>query len=899
MKTTPGFPLSLIPHARNGLAFALLMPFTLPLFAQTKAPAPTSEKPVELSIFEVSADRDVGYRSAATNAGSRTGEDLKNVPMAVSVLNAEFLQDVDATDIADAARFSTGGRSQPTGDLDQYAFQFRGFRSQYQTRNLFVWQAPTDTYNVERIDIARGPNALLFGDSEPGGVANFNTKQAHFKPADQVTFRAGSWDQYRATVDLNRAVTRDWAVRAALVYDTRKNFQHWESSERRGLYLASTYRLGAATTLRLNGELGRHERNPALSLPLDSFSAWNGSSAFTFNAATGPTGTGRLSTATGTDFWVWDPLARTFRNWRGFGQSNGSAQSPARPVQDPAIMSRGAQFTGPDKELNTDFHTVGGSAEHRFGQSLTMLASFNVQNVTEFSLTPANSVLRRDPNATLPGGAPNPFFKDYYADYQWRSVRDHNLIYDGRIDAVLGWKPAKWMSQRFYATVGARRGQNNSATNNEVRINNPVSADFNSATNAVRRRVYVSPGDTAQNTGFLGPVADTASGVTTAMMPTGGKSRVWTSLNSVGLSAAGTYWDDLFRTSLGLRYDYADNDVQTGARVAATGLIDYTVPRANLYQLKRYSPTIGGVFNPFAPLTLFGNYAKTFRADTATGRNLLGESTTVRLGEGLEGGARVELLQGRLFASASIYDITQTGQNKSVAPTVNAINAIWGDPVINAKDPTSARNATTGGTNESQTLHATGYELEVWTNLTPSWTLLAGYGNNDNKVGETDVATLGYLKTYLPQWQRLAAADPAVATSINPQLTIINDYIRDAVVGAARGRSYKHNANFFTRYTFREGPLKGLLVGGGMSYRSGSVLNSSIQNGVPINLFGSSKLEWEGLLGYSYRLGSKIRARTQLNIRNLFDKEYYDEVNFAATRYAAPRSFSLTTTLSF
>lgn len=68
---------------------------------------------------------------------------------------------------------------------------------------------------------------------------------------------------------------------------------------------------------------------------------------------------------------------------------------------------------------------------------------------------------------------------------------------------------------------------------------------------------------------------------------------------------------------------------------------------------------------------------------------------------------------------------------------------------------------------------------------------------------------------------------------------------------------------------------------------------------MPINLYGASKLEWEGLVGYSYRLGSQLRARTQLNIRNLFDKKYYDEVNFAATRYAAPRSFSLTTTLSF
>lgn len=296
---------------------------------------------------------------------------------------------------------------------------------------------------------------------------------------------------------------------------------------------------------------------------------------------------------------------------------------------------------------------------------------------------------------------------------------------------------------------------------------------------------------------------------------------------------------------------------------------------------------------------MFGNYARTFRPDTATGRNLLGESTTVRLGKGLEGGARLELLEGRVYVSASAYDITQTGQNKGVGPVVNAINAIWDDPVLNARDPSYAGNATTGGTNESQTLHATGYEIEIWTNLTPSWTLLAGYGNNNNEVGETDVATLGYLAVHQPEWGRLAAADSAVAASIRPQLTIIDDYKRDAVPGAARGRSYKLNANLFTRYTFKDGAAKGFLVGFGMFYRSPSVLNSTIQNGVARTLRGSSKIEFDGRLGYNYRIGSKVRARTQLNIRNLFDKEYYDEVNFAATRYAAPRSYSLTTSLTF
>jgi len=108
----------------------------------------------------------------------------------------------------------------------------------------------------------------------------------------------------------------------------------------------------------------------------------------------------------------------------------------------------------------------------------------------------------------------------------YRSVRDHNLIYDGRIDAVYDRKPADWMSQRLYATVGARTGRNNVFTNAEVRTNHPTIVDFNSAQNVIRLRVYFSSGDTAENTGFDRPVADSASGITTGFMPTVSKSPV-------------------------------------------------------------------------------------------------------------------------------------------------------------------------------------------------------------------------------------------------------------------------------------------------------------------------------------------------------------------------------------
>jgi outer membrane receptor for monomeric catechols len=53
------------------------------------------------------------------------------------------------------------------------------------------------------------------------------------------------------------------------------------------------------------------------------------------------------------------------------------------------------------------------------------------------------------------------------------------------------------------------------------------------------------------------------------------------------------------------------------------------------------------------------------------------------------------------------------------------------------------------------------------------------------------------------------------------------------------------------------------------------------------------------MAAYSFRFSAKVRGRLQLNIRNLLDRRRYEEVNLSQTRYEAPRSLSLTTTLSF
>ena len=53
------------------------------------------------------------------------------------------------------------------------------------------------------------------------------------------------------------------------------------------------------------------------------------------------------------------------------------------------------------------------------------------------------------------------------------------------------------------------------------------------------------------------------------------------------------------------------------------------------------------------------------------------------------------------------------------------------------------------------------------------------------------------------------------------------------------------------------------------------------------------------MASYAFKLGDRYRGRVQLNVRNLLDRRRYEELTLAQTRYQAPRSLSLTTSLSF
>ncbi|MBP8153978.1 MAG: TonB-dependent receptor [Nitrospira sp.] len=157
---------------------------------------------VQLSEFVVSAEHAEGYRTTNTTAGSRTNESIRNLPINIQAVSNDFMRDTDALDLMDAVGY-VGAISPDFTGLNNNSTNIRGFTSSFQLRNFLRWYAKSDSYNIERVEVLKGPAAVLYTQAFPGGALNLVTKTPQRRDFEKVAARVGSFDSYRGTIDIN------------------------------------------------------------------------------------------------------------------------------------------------------------------------------------------------------------------------------------------------------------------------------------------------------------------------------------------------------------------------------------------------------------------------------------------------------------------------------------------------------------------------------------------------------------------------------------------------------------------------------------------------------------------------------------------------------------------------
>ncbi|MEL6829249.1 MAG: TonB-dependent siderophore receptor, partial [Pseudomonadota bacterium] len=193
----------------------------------------------------------------------RTPTPIIDVPQSLSIVTADQILQQGFTSVGDIINYTPGvNTSQGEGHRD--AIVFRGVRS---TADFFIDGVRDDVqyyrplYNLEQVEILRGPNALLFGRGGTGGILNRVTKKAAI--GETFTGFQTSYDSFGALsgqIDTNFDLSDRAAVRFNAMYESLDNHRDFYGGDRYGINPTARLTFGPSTTLDLSYEYIDHER---------------------------------------------------------------------------------------------------------------------------------------------------------------------------------------------------------------------------------------------------------------------------------------------------------------------------------------------------------------------------------------------------------------------------------------------------------------------------------------------------------------------------------------------------------------------------------------------------------------------------------------------------------------
>ena len=192
----------------------------------------------------------------------KTPTAIIDVPQSLSIVTDEDIRKQGIREIGDIVRYTPGvNTSQGEGHRDSVVF--RGVRSTadfYQDGVRDDVQYYRSLYNVDQVEVLRGPNALLFGRGGTGGIINRVTKKA------QIGEQFGSFDlgaddfgAFDFAADFNRTGENS-AFRLNLHSDSLENHRDMYDGDRTGFNPTVRIQMSDATTLDLSYEYADHER---------------------------------------------------------------------------------------------------------------------------------------------------------------------------------------------------------------------------------------------------------------------------------------------------------------------------------------------------------------------------------------------------------------------------------------------------------------------------------------------------------------------------------------------------------------------------------------------------------------------------------------------------------------
>ena len=845
-----------------------------------KQQAGKSEDPEEaedevyiMSDFEVTAEGDQGYYSANTTGATRANTLIKNTPMTLTVVNEEMMEDLNIIMDQDLELVSPSIEAE-MGNWTLGKLNIRGF-SGGARYDLFRRVTPRDSYNVNRLDIIRGANSLIYGQAAPGGRINYVPKTAMFnKNSLMLNSALGNKDYSRSFFDYNRVFSDKFAVRLMGVSHKQGYRQTYRNRKLTGATIAASFRPSERTQLRLHLE--------AVDSTLEFTS--NTMSDVTFLDATGII---RYFPYSADAINLLPEAAREAINEDATNIANGINTQTLSNYYSKINANDYGSYEGPDVPRDQDGYFSIFEWSQQLGDNLQFRIGYQHERYYQDAISRASSGTVRLADPTQQTQVKEPYLITYFTKADNEQLKDgvrSSLIWDFEL------KQTKHTLVTGYDFDYVKTEGLNYDLVFEDRLNSNGSymqyrADRGNTTLGIDV-LRLSDGVYGPNIGFdmfssnpYGIRAFTGNAHQGTLKARGlyrdGDATIFalrkdnkTQMSSHGLWSAlqSEFLNGRLLSLCGIRYDTFDLDVSE-LLVYENG---YDGERETISSSKEnFSSTFGVLYWLTEELGVFGNFSQSINSPNVFARTVFGELPEPELGAGFEYGLRFSLMKGKLNGQIVGFYIEKENDtaDKFTDGEIRRYFPASLYPQLYEPGSDTELLDSVGDRINGVFTRANGCELEFYYNPSRSITFTCAYNYTN------------YDRIKFP------------------------DNITDLGAEQILGQS-PHRATMVGKYTFnKKGKLNGLSMGLNQRYRSGSV--SKILQDFNGNELGELKFKDEWVTGcfanYDRRLGSGRNAPklgVRFSISNLFNKK--DLVN-RTTRamYHESRSYNLNVKISF
>jgi catecholate siderophore receptor len=198
----------------------------------------------------------VGYLAGGTSTATKTNTPIRDIPQSITILTQQQLQDRNSLTLNQALQYVPGVTvAQGEGQRDQLTIRGQPTTADFYTDGVRDdAEYYRDLYNIQAVEVLKGPSALIFGRGGGGGVVNRVTKKADGETLRSMQVSTGSFGRKRVTFDVGQMLTDTLAFRVNGLFEQSYSYRDYFNMRRWGLNPTFTWKPFEKTFVTLSYE---------------------------------------------------------------------------------------------------------------------------------------------------------------------------------------------------------------------------------------------------------------------------------------------------------------------------------------------------------------------------------------------------------------------------------------------------------------------------------------------------------------------------------------------------------------------------------------------------------------------------------------------------------------------